>query len=331
MKNYPLNKSSHLIIYYQSKLYKLISLLPNMAKKETIGTLLAFLTAIISGFAIFIHKFFIIGLDPTIFTAVRAIIIGLVFLVLSLVFNSWGKKESKKLKWSYLLIIGIIGGGLAFLLYFSGLKLTTSGRTAFLHKTLPFYVLILAFFFLKEKITKKQLLAMLVMFVGIVVMYSASITPGELWLNPRTGDLLVMAATILWAVENTIAKKTMLEGTHNFVVSFARMFFGALFLFGVALLTNKLSLILTLTATQWFYILISTIILFFYIFTYYWAIRHINVSKAASILLISPVITLILGTTFLGEPAPALQLVGSALILIGAYFIATVKSEFARI
>ncbi|MFH1289999.1 MAG: DMT family transporter [Nanoarchaeota archaeon] len=299
--------------------------------KEAIGTLLAFGTAIISGFAIFANKFFIIGLDPTVFTALRAIIIGLVFLVLSLVFNSWGKKESKKIHWGYLLLIGFIGGGLAFLLFFSGLKITTGGRAAFLHKTLPLYVLVLAFVFLKEKITKKQVWAMLLMLVGIAVMTSFSIAPSEFWLNPQMGDALVLAATVLWAVENVLARKAMIKGEHNFVVSFARMFFGAVFLFGVALLSGKIGLIVTLTGMQWFYIILSTIILFGYILTYYWSIRYINVSKAATTLLLSPVITLVLGWVFLGEPMPALQLAGSALILVGAYLIATVKSEFSRV
>lgn len=302
-----------------------------MASKEVIGTLLAFCTAIISGFAIFANKFFIIGLDPVVFTALRAIIIGLVFLVMSLVFNSWGKKENKKLRWGYLVVIGLIGGGLAFLWFFSGLKITTGGRAAFLHKTLPLYVLVLAFLFLKEKITKKQVFAMLLMIGGIAVMSFSSIVPSALWLNPQMGDALILGATILWAFENVIAKKAMLRGEHNFVVSFARMFFGAVFLFGVALLRGKIWLIFGLTGTQWFYIALSTIILFGYVLTYYWAIRYINVSKAATILLLSPVITLVLGGVFLGEPMPVLQLAGSALILVGAYFIATVKSEFSRV
>lgn len=295
--------------------------------KEGVGTFLAIITAIISGFSIFANKFFIIGLDPTLFTALRAMIIGLVFLILSLSFNSFKTKENKKLRWTYLLVIGIIGGGLAFLMFFSGLKLTTASRAGFYHKTLPLYVLVFAFFFLKEKITKKQLIALGLMFVGTVIMILTTISPSQLWLNPQTGDLLVIGATILWAVENTIAKKAMIKGEHNFVVSFARMFFGAVFLFGVALATGKIGLILQLTSVQWFYILLSTTILFLYVLTYYASVKRINVSKASAILMLAPVITLILGITFLGEPAPVWQLIGSAIILIGGYLIAGVKSE----
>mgnify|MGYP000213597177 CR=1 FL=1 len=143
-------------------------------KKEITGTLLAFLTAVISGLSIFANKFFIIGLDSTVFTAIRAILIGAVFLFLSLYFNSWRKKENRKINWKLLLFIGIVGGGIAFLLFFQGLQLTTAGRAAFLHKTLPLYATILAFLFLKEKSVKRQLFALGVMLVGLIAMVSSA-------------------------------------------------------------------------------------------------------------------------------------------------------------
>ena len=300
-------------------------------KKEVIGTILALFTAIISGFAIFANKIFVINLDPTVFTAIRALIIGLVFLALSLVFGSWNKKENKKIQWKYLIFIGLIGGGLAFLLFFTGLQLTTAGRAGFLHKTLPFFVIMFSIIFLNEKITKTQWYSFFIMFAGIGFLTLSPLSPGELWQNPQLGDALIILATILWAAENVTAKKAMRKGEHNFVVSFARMFFGAIFLFGVVLFTSKINLIFSLTLTQWIYILASTAILFFYILTYYWAIKYINVSKAATILLLAPVITLFLGKIFLNEPISITQGIGSLLILIGAYFISKTKSSFSRI
>ena len=62
-------------------------------------------------------------------------------------------------------------------------------------------------------------------------------------------------------------------------------------------------------------------------FSWYWSIRLINVSKASTLLLISPVISLILGMLIFSEPVPALQILGSAIILIGAAFVVKIKSE----
>ncbi len=47
--------------------------------KEVIGTILVFITAIISGFSIFANKIFVASIDPLVFTALRALFIGLIF------------------------------------------------------------------------------------------------------------------------------------------------------------------------------------------------------------------------------------------------------------
>jgi len=304
--------------------------------KEVLGTILALCTAVISGFAIPVNKIFVTGLDPGVFTATRALIIGIVFLFLSF----WqrrrrgffgigrGFRKFPRVSWKYLIAIGIIGGGLAFLFYFTGLKFTTAGRGAFLHKTLPIYIAVFAAIFLKEKISRKHWYALLVMFIGTVLIYFTKIPPSVLWAHPSAGDLLIITATILWAAENTIARKAMIKGESNFVISFARMFIGALVLFAFVILLGKINMLLALNPQQIINLLISTTILFGYIFTWYWAIKLINVSKASTLLLLAPVISLILGVVWFSEPTPMLQLLGSALILIGAWFVIRIRSEF---
>ncbi len=290
-------------------------------KKENLGILLVLCTAVLSGIAIPANKIFIVKTDPAVFTAVRAIIIGLLFLALTLWMNRGKKKQLFTVDWKYLASIAVIGGAAAFLLYFTGLQLTTSGHAAFLHKTLPIYTAILAFLFLGEKLTKKTAAVIAVMFLGVYLIYSSAISPAEMWSNPQLGDLLVLAAAFLWGVENVIAKKAMIRGENNFIVSFSRMFFGGLILFGAVILMGKTDALLALSSQQLINIVISTLLLFGYVLTYYWAIKLIDVSKAATLLLIAPVVSLMLGILFLGEPAPLIQLFGSALVLAGAYFI----------
>jgi len=297
-------------------------------KTEFIGTILAIFTAVISGFAIIANKIFIINLDPTIFTSIRALFVGIIFFVISSFQCKFDYKKFKKVKWSYLIAIGFIGGALAFLLFFSGLKFTTGGRAAFIHKTLPIYITIFAVLFLKERVTMKQSFALIIMLLGLFILTSSQITPTSLWLNPCLGDLLVVSATILWAVENIIAKHAMIKGESNFVVTFARMFIGFVFLFLSIPLLGKMDLLSNLTLEQTTNIMISTVILLGYVLLWYWSIKYINVSKASTILLLAPVISLIFGVVALNEPVPINQLLGSALILIGAYFVVKIKSEF---
>jgi len=313
-------------------------------KKEALGTILAIIAALISGVSIMANKLFIVDMEPVVFTAVRALFIGIIFFML-LSYSSWGRNKvvkknkakdrakvkanaPKKIPWKYYLAIGIIGGAFAFLLFFSGLKLTTGGRAAFLQKTMPLYITVLALVFLKEKISRKQLGAMLLMFLGMIAIYYATISPAELWANPSMGDLMVIGAAFLWAVEAIIAKRVMVKGESNLMVSFARMFIGAIVLFAfLAAFGNAESL--NLTAQQITNLSISTALLFGYVFFWYYSMKLINVSKASALLLIAPVISMALGVMFLSEPVAALQLIGSAMILIGSYIVIKIRSELA--
>lgn len=296
-------------------------------RDETKGVLFALLAAAVSGISIPVNKLFIVSIDPTVFTAVRAVIIGIAFLAIALLQSRLGHSKFRKTKWSYLLAIAVIGGSFAFLLFFNGLALTTAGMAAFLQKTLPLYTAVLAFVFLREKITRKMSLALAAMLVGTLMVSFAQISPSGMWLSPSLGDALVIGATVLWAVEAVLARKVMRDGETNFVVSFARMLFGGIILMGVVLLLGKSAVLLALSFAQVESILVSAVLLFLYVLFWYWSIRYINVSKATSLLLVAPIISLAGGILMFGEPAPLLQLAGSAVILVGAYLVGGVKSE----
>ena len=295
-------------------------------KKETLGTILAMLTAVISGISIPLNKVFVVDMEPAVFTAVRALIIGLIFLA----FAGWQSKRSRKplnkVPWKYLLAIGIIGGGLAFLMYFSGLQLTTSSRAAFLHKTLPVYTTVLAFVFLRERVSRRQSIGLLAMLAGTFLLVYGQIDPSQFWTNPMLGDMLVLAATMLWGVENVLAKYALIKDESNLVVSFSRMLIGSLFLFAAVLALGKTGALLSLSPAQAVSVLVSTGLLSGYVFCYYWSLKLINVSKASTILLLAPVVTLFIGIYAFGEPFPINQRLGSVLILAGAFILAREKS-----
>ena len=300
-------------------------------KNETKGVVLATLAAVVSGIAIPANKFFIVSLDPAVFTAVRAVIIGIVFFIIASYQAAKSHKKFKAVPWTYLLAIAVIGGAAAFLLYFTGLKLTTAGRAAFLyHSVLTIVTVVLAAGFLSEKMTRKMALALLVMLVGTAILYVSQVAPSQLWSNPSLGDLLIVVASVLWAIEYVISRKAMMIGETNFVVSFARMFFGGLILFGFVILTGNVAALVRLPAQQWINIGVSTLLLFADILFWYWSIRYINVSKATMLLLLAPVISLAGGIFFLGEPAPLLQIAGSAVILVGAFIVMGVRSGNAK-
>ncbi len=279
--------------------------------KEKKGLILVILTAIISGFSIFINSYGVKEFDSSIFTFTKNVLVAL--LLFSVIFAFGNISELKTLKrknWLQLIIIGLVGGSIPFLLFFEGLKLTTGTTSAFIHKTLFIYATIFALIFLKEKLNK-----------GILVGAGLLLLGNFLMIKPdfkfSVGHLLILIAAILWAIENTYAKHVLKNVSGN-VVAFGRMFFGSAFILIYLVISNKVSLLGKLTSTHLFWIIISSGFLLMYVLTYYNGLKHIKVSTATSILVLGSVITTTLNIMFKGTAITILNAGGMLTIVIGA-------------
>lgn len=249
------------------------------------GYFLIFLTAVISGFSIFINKFGVTVINSNIFTFLKNLVVAVLLTGLLILFKDWKKlKELTKKQWFLLVIIGLVGGSIPFLLFFKGLSLISASQGAFWHKTMFLYVAVLATVFLKEKIDKNFLLGGLLLILGnLVLLKKLPIVMGK-------GNALVILATIFWAIENTISKFA-LQNLESRIVAWGRMFFGSLFIFIFLLAFNQLSPITGLNFRQVGWVLLSGVILLGYIATWYEGLKSIPVSKATVILILGSPIT----------------------------------------
>lgn len=285
------------------------------------GTLLVLSTAIISGFAIFINKFGVKGLDPYFYTFLKNIIAGSFLVSLFILtknfksFLSLEKKEKIQLA-----LVGLVGGSIPFLLFFKGLSLTSALKAGFIHKTLFLYVSLLAFFFLREKITKAVGLGFISLILGSALFLG--IKPIAL----NIGDLYIFLAVLFWAAEIIISKK-ILAKTSGVLVGSARMFIGSIFIFLFLAFTGRVELIgsIDLTILSWGFI--SGAILAAYNFTFYSGLKYIKTSEAAAILTLGMPITGILTMIFLDKALTPIQALGTLLILLGAILVNTVSRK----
>jgi len=285
------------------------------------GYFLVLLTAIISGFSIFINKFGVSVINPNIYTFLRVLTVAIFLTGLLLFLKEWRKlKNLKKGEWFLLIIIGLTGGSIPFLLFFQGLSLTNASQGSFIHKTMFIWVTILAGLFLKEKIDKKFLIGGLILLSGILILLK------KLPHSFNYGDLLVFFATLLWAIENTISKY-VLKSLEGRIVAWARMFFGATFILMFLLTTNQISLISGLTLKQISWVLITSIILFAYVITWYNGLKLIPVSQATTILLLGSPITTLLSLITL-QKITFQEISSSILVILGVIFIVGFKKTW---
>ncbi|OGY24685.1 MAG: hypothetical protein A2Y57_00395 [Candidatus Woykebacteria bacterium RBG_13_40_7b] len=280
-------------------------------KSENKGLTFIFGTAIISGFAVFINKFGVGEFDPYLFTFLKNLLVAALLVGLLL-----GLKEFKNLRkltkkdWLVLTTIGLFGGSIPFLLFFKGLSLTTASNGAFIHKTMFIYVAILAVVFLKEKIPNRLLVAGALLLMGNL--YFLRFLP----YGVQQGDLLILAATAFWAVESVISKYA-LETLSPLIVAFGRMGIGSFFILLFLIFTGNIQAVSQLNPLHFQWILISGILLFGYVTTWYTGLKYINVSTATVILLLGSPITSLLTFIFQGQPFTQTQLIGAILLTVG--------------
>jgi len=288
------------------------------------GYLLVFLTAIISGFAIFINKYGVSVVNPYIYTFLRVLAVAVFLTALLSLFKDWQKlKKLTKKQWILLVLIGLVGGSIPFLLFFKGLSQTLAAKGSFIHKTMFIYVALLAHLFLKEKIDRRFFWGGILLLLGnLILLKKLSFEIGK-------GDILVFFATLLWAIENTISKYALreLEGK---IVAWGRMFFGAIFIFLFLLPTGQLHLISKLNLKQISWVLITAIILLGYVLTWYSGLKLIPVSQATVILLLGSPITTFLNLIS-GGKVTHLEIISAILIIFGVILVIGVKEVFRAI
>tara|TARA_Y100000310_G_scaffold265358_2_gene276375 strand:- start:8137 stop:9042 length:906 start_codon:yes stop_codon:yes gene_type:complete len=297
-----------------------------MDKKR--GIILVLLTAIISGFSIFINKLGVTGINPYIFTFAKNTLVALfLFSIIILAYQYKKLKQLKLKQWFQLSLVGLLGGSIPFLLFFKGLTLTSGATGAFIHKIMFVFVAILAVTLLKEKLNKALFIAAILLLTGNLLLLKLTA------LTFTTGELLILIATIFWAAEFTLSKH-LLKNIEPNIVAFGRMFFGSLFILAFLATTSKLSLITTITLNQFSWIIITAVFLLLYVFTWYNGLKQIKVTTATCILLLGSPITTILSSIFLQTTITFTQILGitliSAGVIITIYFLETISAAYPK-
>jgi drug/metabolite transporter (DMT)-like permease len=198
-------------------------------------------------------------------------------------------------------------------------------NAALIHKTLVLFVAILALFFLKEKMSRTMVVAVIVLFL------SNFIIGGFRGLTYSAGEIMVLVATIIWAVETILAKKALRTIDPDILTS-ARMGFGSLVLVGASLITspNEFSSIFSLNATQTFWILATMFTLLLYVTSWYRALQYAPATSVAAVVVGSTVVTNLLSALFITRVLNITVLAQSAVIILCVWLVYTSTLEINK-
>lgn len=300
------------------------------------GVLVAGFTALISGLSVFVNSYGVHAItSPSVYTTAKNLVATMVLAGCAL--GAWWARRRRPasaaarfvsverarpgpgaprrglpawgtLQWIGLAYVGIVGGGLAFVLFFDGLADTTATPAAFWKDTLVIWVAVLAVPFLHERVTWWNVGA-----VGLLVVGEVAVAGGLGHLAASRGELLVLSASMLWAVEVVVAK-VLLRELAPAAVAVARMGIGAATLVVYLAASGSLQALVTLDAAQVGWALLTGLLLAAYVATWMTALARARALDVTSILVGSALVTSLLqaaaGTVSLAPEALGLALIG---------------------
>jgi drug/metabolite transporter (DMT)-like permease len=289
------------------------------------GLAIAGATAVISGVSIFINSYGVRDFhSPAVYTTAKNLVAAILLATAALLVPALrgrgpGDRPARTAgappgaPWARaaaLAYVGAVGGGLAFVLFFTGLARTSAEPAAFVHDTLIVWVGVLAWPALRERLSVWNVGA-----VGLLVAGEALAAGGVGNLVAGSGELLVLGATLLWAVEIVVAKRllaTLSPGS----VALVRMGGGSALLVAYLAATGQLHTLMALDARQLGWALLTGALLACYVGTWLIALARARAVDVTSVLVASVVVTALLQTAA-GHGSLVPQLAGLGLVVAG--------------
>ncbi|MGO9457418.1 MAG: DMT family transporter [Acidimicrobiales bacterium] len=298
------------------------------------GVAVAAITAVVSGLSIFVNSYGVHDFtSPAVYTTAKNLVSTLLLAgvmaaavwagrrsasptSLSRYMSAPGARRPDSVAaWLGLAYVGIVSGGLAFILFFDGLADTTAAPAAFWRDTLVVWVALLAIPVLHERIRWWNAAAVILLIGGEV-----ALSGGIGQLAADRGELLVLGATLLWAVEVVVAK-LLLRDLAPGTLALVRMGVGSVTLVVYLAATGALHSLLGLDARQLGWALLTGALLAVYVGTWITALARARALDVTSVLVGSALVTWVLelaaGTATPTPDAYGLLLIAAGVILVG--------------
>ncbi|MFD2562579.1 DMT family transporter [Aquimarina rubra] len=227
-------------------------------------------------------------------------------------------EKIRKTDYLWIVFFGFVGYYLASYFDFLGLQYIKAGLERIILFVYPTLVIIISRIFLKDKITKQQLVAIITTYIGVVITFWQELQLDST--NVSLGVLLIFLSALTYA--------TYLVGSGWLIPKF-----GAITFTSYAMIVSSLCIIIQylvfdrgnlINYSSEIYVLAILMAFFSTIIPSYlisYAIARLGASNVAIIGSLGPISTIILAFFLLNESVSSLQIIGSAIVILGIYSI----------
>ena len=262
-------------------------------------------------------------LGPFLVIELRVLIAGLALFLYAVVTR---RKLSVKGKWRSYLVIGAINAAIPFTLIATATLTLKASLASVLNSTTPLFAAIVAWIWLKEELTIKKTLAIILGIIGVVVLLGWN--PINITTKVVFSAMLSLGAALSYAFGGVYAKKTF-KGVDALSLNIGQQLSAALLLLPITIFkilkveVPKLVVFsvvaLALICTALAYIL------------YFYLIANVGPTKTLSVTLLVPVFGVIWGAVFLKESITTGVIGGLIIILLSIIIMSGIKLVPAKV
>ena len=263
---------------------------------------------------------------PLLFAAMR-------FFVAGFVLFGWmiarGEPSPTRRQWMSVLLLALLIFLIDYGLLFWAEQRVPSGVAAVMLATIPVFIALSEILFLRtQRLTVRLAFALLVGIGGVAVLMSHSLNLGGSPID-GPGAVALIIASISWSIATVLARKLPLPPS-KVMSSGAQMLAGGIMLTLAAAGFGEFHNFhpSTVSSGAWFsllYLIIAGSIIGFT--AYVWLIHHESPTKVGTYAYVNPVVAVVLGYFFGGEPLGLRTILGTMFVLISVLVITTTQAK----
>ncbi|EGF33514.1 transporter of the DMT superfamily [Oxalobacteraceae bacterium IMCC9480] len=299
--------------------------LPDSAARKTflIGLAIAVTGAILfSTKAIVAKLIYRYNVDAVTLIAFRMLFSLPFFLVIAL----WKMRTEPSLsnaERGRIVVLGLLGYYLSSFLDFLGLQYISAGLERLILFLTPSFVLLISALFLKKKITPLEWGALLISYVGMLLVFVHDARTGGA--NVLLGASLVLGAAVSYSLYLLASGEMVRRVGVLRLVSYAMCVSSAACI-GQFFLLRPAGMLVQPMEVYWLSLFNAFFCTVLPVLMTMFAVARIGAGTASQAGMVGPVSTLFLGAMILDEPITGFQLAGTGLVLAGIYLLSRKKA-----
>lgn len=244
-------------------------------------------------------------------------IIGVVFIILLSISKKekWNKEDLKEdLK---ILIPSGMALGVGWVLLFQGYKNTTISIATLSYYIAPIFIVILSIIVLKEQITGKKILCILVAIIGLILVLDIKSLGNIGENNHLIGIVYSILAAVFYAIVVILNK--FIKKMSGFKVTIVQLFVSTIILMPLAILNSSGSILSLDALSLGLLLFVGIVHTGIAYLLYFSSVKEIQGQSIAILSYMDPIFALLIAGLFLNEKMTIIQLFGGVLILGSAY------------